>query len=90
MRNEIVAMGMEPERLYQAVKRFKELGDRGEYTQRVPTYLFLRLHAGVVDQPASPYHWLANSMVWVSDRYPQDAAAVGTELVQELTHEPAA
>lgn len=32
IRNEITAMGMEPERLYRAVKRFKELGDRGERT----------------------------------------------------------
>ena len=42
MRNKIVAMGMEPERLYRAMKRFKELGDRGQHTKRVPTYRFLR------------------------------------------------
>jgi len=59
IRNEISAMGMEPERLYRAVKRFKELGDRGESTRRVPTYLFLRRFAGVVTNPRHPYHLLA-------------------------------
>ena len=71
IRNEITAMGMEPERLYKAVKRFKELGDRGEHTRRVPTYRFLRRYAGVVTNPRHPYHLLANSMVWLSDRYPR-------------------
>src|SRR5579875_3482070 len=36
IRNEIIGMGMEPERLYNAVKRFKQLGERGENTWRVP------------------------------------------------------
>src|SRR6185312_6635231 len=36
IRNEIVDMGLDPERLYNAVKRFKQLGDRGESTWRVP------------------------------------------------------
>ena len=52
MRNEIVGMGMEPERLYNAVKRFKQLGERGEYTWRVPTYQVLKRHAGDGRQPA--------------------------------------
>src|SRR6202012_1237077 len=68
---EITAMGMEPERLYKAVKRFKELGDRAEHSKRVPTYRFLRRYAGVVTNPRHPYHLLANSMVWLSDRYPR-------------------
>lgn len=54
IRNEITAMGMEPERLYKAVKRFRELGDRGESTWRVPTYRFLRRFAGVVTNPRHP------------------------------------
>ena len=90
IRNEITAMGMEPERLYKAVKRFKELGDRGEHTRRVPTYRFLRRYAGVVTNPRHPYHLLANSMVWLSDRYPRPLLPSVPSWVREVTHEPAA
>lgn len=90
IRNEIIAMGMEPERLYRAVKRFRELGDRGDRTSRVPTYRFLRRYAGVVTNPRHPYHLLANSMVWLSDRYPRPLLPSVPTWVRELTHEPAA
>jgi hypothetical protein len=90
IRNEITEMGMEPERLYRAVKRFKELGDRGESTWRVPTYRFLRRYAGVVTNPRHPYHLLANSMVWLSDRYPRPLLPSVPSWVKEITHEPAA
>src|SRR5690349_17672156 len=60
MRNNIIGMGMEPERLYQAMLRFKHLGGRGERTWRVPTYQILKLHARMVVNPHHPYHWVAN------------------------------
>jgi hypothetical protein len=90
IRNEIIEMGMEPERLYRAVKRFKELGDRGQHTSRVPTYRFLRRYASVVTNPRHPYHLLANSMVWLSDRYPRPLLPAVPTWVREVTHEPAA
>jgi rubrerythrin len=74
----------------EAVKRFKELGDRGESTRRVPTYRFLRRYAGVVTNPRHPYHLLANSMVWLSDRYPRPLLPSVPSWVNEVTHEPAA
>ena len=90
IRNEITAMGMEPERLYRAVKRFKELGDRSQHTKRVPTYRFLRRYAGAVTNPRHPYHLLANSMVWLSDQYPKAMLPSVPTWVKEVTHEPAA
>ena len=62
MRNNIVGMGLEPERLYRAMKRFKELGERGEYTWRVPTYQVLQAHAGwsstqTTPTTCSPIRW---------------------------------
>ena len=71
MRNNIVGMGLEPERLYTAMKRFRQLGERAEYTRRVPTYQILKLHARMVVNPDNPYHLLANSMVKLSDYYPE-------------------
>ncbi len=90
VRNEIVGMGMEPERLYNAMKRFKTLGDRGEKTWRVPTYQILKLHGRAVVNPRHPYHWLANPAVWLSDRYPRALLKPIPSWFKELTHEPAA
>ena len=90
IRNEIVGMGLEPERLYNAVKRFRTLGERGEHTHRVPTYRVLRKHASMVVNPRHPYHLLANSMVWASDRYPKALLRPIPSWFKELTHEPAA
>ena len=54
MRNNIVEMGLEPERLYNAIKRFRKLGDRGEHTHRVPLYQVLKVHAAMVVDPQPP------------------------------------
>ena len=90
IRNELDAMGMEPERLYKAVKRFKQLGERGEFTSRVPTYRILKRQAAMVVNPRHPYHLLANSMVWLSDFYPRALLKPIPSWFKELTHEPAA
>ena len=92
MRNNIVDMGLEPERLYNAMKRFKKLGERGEYTRRVPTYQILKLPRRLVVNPDNPYHFAGRTRwCWLSDRYPNGAAAARSRRwFKELTHEPAA
>jgi len=90
MRNNIVGMGLEPERLYNAMRRFKQLGERGEYTWRVPTYQILKLHARMVVNPANPYHLVANPMVKLSDLYPKALLRPIPSWFKEITHRPAA
>lgn len=90
MRNNIVDMGLQPEKLYNAMKRFKTLGERGETTWRVPTYQLLKLHSRMVVKPNNPYHWVANPMVWASDYYPKKLLKPIPTWFKELTHEPAA
>ncbi|OBK18169.1 reductase [Mycobacterium asiaticum] len=90
IRNEMAGMGMDAERLYNAVKRFKQLGERGERTPRVPAYRVLKRHAAMVVNPHHPYHLLANSMVWLSERYPRPLLKPVPSWFRELTHEPAA
>ncbi len=90
MRNNIIGMGLEPERLYKAMTRFKELGSRGEYTWRVPTYQILKLHSRMVINPRNPYHWVANPAVWVSDRYPRQLLKPIPSWFKELTYKTAA
>ncbi|MGO8769715.1 MAG: ferritin-like domain-containing protein [Mycobacterium sp.] len=90
VRNEMAGMGMEPERLYNAVKRFKQLGERGERTWRVPAYQLLKRHAAMVVNPHHPYQLLANSMVWLSARYPKPLLKPVPSWFKELTYQPAA
>ena len=85
VRNEIAGMGMEPERLYNAMKRFKQLGERGERTWRVPAYQVLKRHAGDGRQPAPPVP-PAGQLDGVAVRpLSQTAAQAGPQLVQR-TH----
>ncbi|TQR83444.1 ferritin-like domain-containing protein [Mycobacterium hodleri] len=90
MRNNIVEMGLQPERLYDAMMRFKKMGERAEFTRRVPTYQLLKFHSKLVVNPNNPYHYLANSMVWLSDRYPNRLLSPIPTWFKELTYEPAA
>lgn len=54
MRDNIVAMGLPQQKLYNAVKRFNTTGSRGEYTLRIPAYHVLRSQAGMVINRAHP------------------------------------
>ncbi|UXA05237.1 ferritin-like domain-containing protein [Mycobacterium sp. SMC-2] len=87
---EMAEMGLEPERLNNAVKRFKELGERGEHTWRVPTYQLLKRHGAMVVNARHPYQMLASSMVWLSDRYPKPLLRPVPSWFKELTYKPAA
>jgi hypothetical protein len=88
MRNNLVDMGLQPERLYTAMGRFTKLGERGEYTQRVPLYQVLKVHAGMVINPRHPYHLLANRMVTASEKYPRSMLRPIPSWFRELTYEP--
>jgi rubrerythrin len=88
IRNEIVEMGLNPERLYAAMNRFKILGERKESTRRVPLYQVLKWHSAMVVNPEHPYHLLANSMVWLSGLYPRPLLRPIPTWFKELTHEP--
>jgi len=90
VRNSVVDMGLQPEKLYNAIKRFKTLGDRSESAWRVPNYQLLKLHARLVVDPNNPYHWLANPMVWASDYYPRKFLQPIPSWLREITHNPAA
>jgi hypothetical protein len=88
MRNNIVEMGLQPEKLYAAMMRFEKLGSRGEYTHRVPLFQVIRHHAAMVVDPKHPYHLLANSMVTISEYYPKALFRPIPTWFKELTYEP--
>ena len=90
MRNNIVEMGLSEERLYTAMNRFKGVGERSAGTRRLPTYQILKWHADMVVNRKHPYHLLANSMVWMSDRVPAKVFGAVPTWFKELTYEPVA
>jgi len=87
-RNNLVGMGMDPERLYTAMARFEKLGSRGSHTHRVPLYQVIRGHASMVINPKHPYHLLANAMVKASELYPRALFRPIPTWFKELTYEP--
>jgi len=90
MRNNIVEMGLSEQRLYAAMNRFKGVGERSVGTRRLPTYQVLKWHSDMVVNRRHPYHLLANSMVWVSDRVPAKIFGEVPSWFKELTYEPVA
>jgi len=90
IRNEVIGMGLDPQRLYAALMRFTQFGERGEHTRRVPAYQVVKYYSGWMANPNSPYHLLANPAVWLSGFYPKRLLKPIPSWFKELTHEPAA
>ena len=91
MRDNIVAMGLPEQKLYNAVKRFVTIGSRGDYTKRIPAYHVLRAQAAMVIDRTSPYHkLLADPMVKLTSFIPARVLGKPQAWVEELTHEPIA
>ncbi|MBT0566298.1 ferritin-like domain-containing protein [Williamsia sp. CHRR-6] len=89
MRDNIVAMGLPEERLYDAMKRFKKNGERGA-GKRLLSYQVVKTHAGWVIDRGHPYHLFADAMVKVTDRYPRRLLRPQPTWSKELTYEPVA
>jgi hypothetical protein len=90
MRDNIVAMGLDEQRLYAAMNRFKNVGDRTSAV-RLPLYQVVKWHSGMVVNRHHPYHRLVGDpLVWASRRYPRALLRPIPSWFKELTHEPAA
>jgi hypothetical protein len=91
MRDNIVAMGLPEQKLYNAVKRFSTIGGRGEFTKRVPAFHVLRAQALMIIDRNSPYHrLLADPLVKVTSYVPARFLGKPQSWVDEVTHEPVA
>lgn len=90
MRDNIVAMGVNEERLYQAMRRFRNVGERSAFVRRVPMYQFISWHSKKVIDRTSKYHWLADSLVAVTSVIPKSLVEYTPSWSDELTYEPVA
>lgn len=90
MRDNIVAMGVDEERLYQAMRRFRNVGERSAFVRRVPMYQFISWHGKKVIDRTSKYHWLADSLVAITGVIPPALVHNTPTWSDELTYEPVA
>lgn len=73
MRDNLVAMGLDEERLYRSIRRFEEAGERSPATARSPAYQAIRQHGRMVVRRDHPYHLLADALVALTGRIPAQA-----------------
>ncbi|MDZ7915199.1 MAG: ferritin-like domain-containing protein [Rhodococcus sp. (in: high G+C Gram-positive bacteria)] len=90
MRDNIVEMGVDEERLYTAMKRFRSVGERNPVALRVPMYRFIQWHGNMVIDRTHPYHRLADGLVKLTRRYPTKTLNSEPSWSKELTYEPVA
>jgi hypothetical protein len=90
MRDNIVEMGVDEERLYTAMKRFRSVGQRSPEALRVPMYRIVQWHGSIVINRNHPYHLLADGLVKLTRRYPSKTLNSEPTWAKELTYEPVA
>ncbi|GAA4111384.1 hypothetical protein GCM10022215_07130 [Nocardioides fonticola] len=91
MRDNIVAMGLPEQKLYNAVKRFSSIGGRGAYTHRIPAFHVLKAQATMMVDRTHPYHrFLADPLVKATSYVPVRLLGKPQSWTEALTHEPIA
>lgn len=90
MRDNIVEMGVDEEKLYAAMRKFKAVGERTPIANRVPMYRIVKMHSGWVINRGHPYHLFADAMVKVTARIPDRFLGPQPTWSKELTYEPVA
>ena len=90
MRDNIVAMGVDEEKLYTALKRYGNVGERSEFARRLPMYQIVKMHGSWVIDRDHPYHLLADALVKITARVPKALLRKDPTWSKELTYEPAA
>lgn len=73
MRNNLVKMGLDEERLLKAIRRFDEVGSRSPATARLPAYRFVRAHGRMMVDRSHPYHYVADTLVALTGAIPERA-----------------
>jgi hypothetical protein len=90
MRDNIVAMGVDEEKLYGALKRYANVGERSEFARRLPMYQIVKTHGGWVIDRGHPYHLVADALVKITGLLPRALLRNNPTWSKELTYEPAA
>ncbi len=90
MRDNLVGMGLDETRLYEAIERYGQLAARDGDARRNPAYRVLRHYSGKIVDEASWLTQLAQILVLVTDAIPTQALGRWPSWIDELTYEPVA
>ena len=90
MRNNLVKMGLDEDRLYKAIRRFDEVGSRSPDTERSIAYRSVRAHGRMVVDRAHPYHYFADAMVRLTGAIPERALGPLPAWTKSLLENPPA
>ncbi|WP_026919343.1 reductase [Gordonia shandongensis] len=91
MRDNIVAMGVDEEKLYGAMRKYQAVGERSAFARRLPMFQLVSLHGRlVVNRDFVPYHAVADGLVKLTGKIPFGLVHRTPTWSQELTYEPAA
>jgi len=87
-RDNVVGMGLEERKLYEALARFEKVGERQPDVRRNPSYLALKEFGKMVADRSHPYHRVSDPVTRVMEHYPRWLLKEPPSWVHELTAEP--
>lgn len=90
MRDNIVEMGVDENKLYGAIMKYKAVGERNPNVRRLPMYRIAVRHGQRVTDRSSSYHLIADSLVKITGLIPFGLVHKKPTWAQELTYEPVA
>ncbi len=91
MRDNLIAMGMEEEKLYRSMEKFKKIGGRTSQGRRNPWFQVIHYHGTImVNRSNYFYHVPVDMLVALSNKIPRRLLPAPPSWVAELTHRPIA
>lgn len=90
MRNNVVDMGLSPDKLLRAISRYGSMGDRNPHSKRVPTFHLFKLQGQLVGTQNRWYTAFAEVCQRLTFRVPSAWAGPLASWSKELTFEPVA
>jgi hypothetical protein len=88
MMGNLTAWGLSEEKLYNAVTRYSNVGDRSEFSRRVPAYHILRSHLSATINRAQPFHFVSQRLGTVIDYFPTPVLGELPSWAGDMTYEP--
>lgn len=86
----IVALGLDEEKLWNAVRRYEAVGDRKPAIRRVPLYHVVRYHARMTIHRVQPIQLAVDALNLGIERIPARLFGAPPSWSRELTYEPVA
>ncbi|MEV0298217.1 ferritin-like domain-containing protein [Nocardia sp. NPDC050710] len=90
MAGSIMAMGLDEEKLWNAVRRYEHVGERNPNIRRVPLYHVVRYHATATINRMQPLRLISGTLTKGIDLFPTRLLGRPPSWTEDLTYEPVA